>query len=375
MNMKNQLNLDEINMDSTNTPIFVVGYMHSGTTLMKDIIDGHPSVFSCKGESRFFHSLTMLKRRFPNLNDEITRRQFVTYLAKLANSNYRTVEYDTEKELSSFGLSTQVIDKLIAETAHINDHKAFFKVVFDYFTKSAGKERWLEKTPTHLFHIDKILQSIPNAQFIELVRDPRDVLGSKNSRLKATDKMGSRNEIAEKVKNWRVGYDPIWDSLAWKSAIRSGNETAVKHPSKIMRIRYEDLVNSPEAVSKKVFEFLNLTYTSNLLNVSWHNTADESKWSQNGISSDAIGKWKKRLKPRDIIICQKITNVEMNDLKYSQESMPIVANLTMPIALFKSSLEFFERIYRRYKLGGFQYVRTVIENYLIRFKKIAQPKK
>ncbi|MEM7330577.1 MAG: sulfotransferase [Chloroflexota bacterium] len=354
-------------------PIFVIGYMHSGTTMLKDIIERHPSIYSIRGESRFFHSLSMLKRRYPDLNDAQIRRQFVTYLAKLANSNYRSVEYGENQSLEAFNITAHEVDELVKQTATLTSHAMFFKSAFDFYTAKHGKERWLEKTPTHLFHVEKILKTNPEALFIELVRDPRDVLGSKNSRVESADKM-SRNEISQKIKNWRVGYDPIWDSLAWKSAIRSGAETAVKHSGKILRVRYEDLVQSPKAEAQKIFTFLGLEFSEEMLQVSWHNTADETKWQQTGITADSIGKWQKRLNLSDVAVCQFITRAEMNQLSYQKINIPLKSTLMLPSIFLKSGYEFFERIYRRYKLGGTAQVRTVIENYIIRFRGISKSK-
>ena len=46
------------------------------------------------------------------------------------------------------------------------------------FVSKAGKPRWAEKTPAHVFHMDLIHEVFPRAQFIHMIRNGRDVVRS-----------------------------------------------------------------------------------------------------------------------------------------------------------------------------------------------------
>lgn len=344
--------------------------MHSGTTLVHNIIGGHAEIYSPKGETRFFHSFSQIKQNFSELSNDDIRKKYIIFLAKLLRSSYGAALYRDSQSLADFYLDEEVIQTLIKLTEGHTNHTQFFKTIFQYFTVEAGARRWMEKTPNHLFHIETILALFPEALFIELVRDPRDILNSKRSRLLEKHLMSQRSELSRKLHPFQVGYDPLWDSIAWKSAIRCGRETAVNFPGKILRVRYEDLVSQPEQAAQSIFKFLDLPYSSALLNVPWVNTADSSKWRQKGIKSSAVGKWKKNLSQKETYICQTICRREMSYLGYEPTKLPVTAALYIPRILVSSSIEFFQRIYRRYQLGGLSLLRPIFDNYRLLLKNL-----
>jgi len=53
-----------------------------------------------------------------------------------------------------------------------------FRLVFDHLTH--GRKNPLDrKTPQHIFFVDEILRAIPDALFVEIVRDRGDALAPK----------------------------------------------------------------------------------------------------------------------------------------------------------------------------------------------------
>jgi hypothetical protein len=41
--------------------------------------------------------------------------------------------------------------------------------------REQGVRRWADNTPFHLLYIEEIKKTIPNAQFVHMIRDGRDV--------------------------------------------------------------------------------------------------------------------------------------------------------------------------------------------------------
>lgn len=65
--------ISEQDVSKTVTPICIVGYMHSGTTLLFNVLRGHASIYTAAPETKFFEVLPRLKRRFVDLGDiEVT---------------------------------------------------------------------------------------------------------------------------------------------------------------------------------------------------------------------------------------------------------------------------------------------------------------
>lgn len=358
----------------TNYPIFIVGYLHSGTTLLRNIFKDHPAIFTGDGETRFFDYLPMIRRNFPDLQDDQTLRDYLLYLARLIRTNYGKVHIERDVQsfasLSQFGLGQAEIDALFAAAQRERDHGKLFGLVSDALCGANGKARWLEKTPTHLFHIDTILAAVPNARFVAIVRDPRDVLASKRSR-QAEEWVQQSNAERRDVKKIQAGFDPLWDALAWRSAVNAVQAAQAKYPDHVLSIRYEDLVTAQEATVRRISDFIELPFSADLLDVVWANSTTQQQGSR-GMSAASVGKWQKKLSPAMVALAQAVVHKEMRQLHYEPVAVPLTARMAMPFLLGRSGYEFFERLGRRWRVGGFAFVRNVLENYWIRFTNVSR---
>ena len=362
-------------------PIFIVGNVHSGTTLLRRILGAHATVYEVGGETQLFHYLPLHRRCYPNLEDEKTLRAYITYVAKVGKTHYGFVHnwpQDKPAPLAEFSLDESQIDGMMIEAKGITNHGEVIKVVMDYIARSAGKDRWMDKTPGHLLCIDQIIKDIPEAQFVELVRDPRDILSSKRSRSSA-EWMQRRLKIVPNIQKYirfQTGYDPVWDSLTWKSAIRIGTQAQQKHQGQVMRVRYEDLVTEPEQVVTAVCDFLDLSFSAEMLNVGWsNNTTQVGSKKGNGIGTSAIGKGMRLLPREAIIVSQWFTGKEMDALGYERLPISFTAALKLPFVLVKSVIELLQRVYRRWRFGGFYYLKDILfGNMMARFRKSFRPK-
>ncbi len=360
--------------NNLNAPIFVIGYLHSGTSLLKNIIGNHPLIYTGQGETRFFSDLPIIKRKHPDLNNESRRVEYIQQIAKMINTNYGKVFFGTageNGENSDFGITDEQMKQIIANASDVTNYKLLFRNIYDSLTHLFGKKRWLEKTPTHLFHVSEIVDSIPDARFVEIVRDARDVLASKSKRL-SSKSFQKADKNRQHIARNSVGFDPLWDTLAWKSAIRSGSSVQSKYPHQIIRMKYEDLVSDPEKETRRICEFLGIQFDIQMLDVPWRNTVDQTKWKEGGISQAAIGRWKSTLSLEAIALSQWIVRKELKQLNYELMSIPLSARLKIPLLFMRSGIEFGQRLYRRYRLGGTTYIRNVLSNYWIRLINIVK---
>ncbi len=366
----------------TNYPIFIVGYLHSGTTLLRNIFKDHPAIFTGDGETRFFDYLPMIRRNFPDLADDQILRDYLFYLVRIIRTNYGKVhiEQDGASSVSfaDFGLSQAASDTLFTAAQAQRHHAKLFALVSDALCVANGKTRWLEKTPTHLFHIEAILQAVPTARFVAIVRDPRDVLASKRSR-QAEEWVEQATVARRDVKKIQAGFDPLWDALAWRAAVNAVQAAQVQHPEQVLAIRYEDLVTDQAATVKRICTFVDLPYSAEMLDVVWANSTTQQQ-GRRGMSAASVGKWQKKLTPAMVALAQMVAKKEMQTLRYPLASIPWSARLAMPLLIGRSGYEFFERLGRRWRVGGFSFVRNVLENYWIRLlnvsgRTVAVPKK
>ena len=124
------------------------------------------------------------------------------------------------------------------------------------YAHQQGKPRAGDKTPSHLLHIDLLAASFPQARFVHIVRDGRDVVPS--------------------ILGMQFGPDRFAEAvLFWQRRVEQGLAGgAALGPERYREIRYEALVADPEAgAPRRVCPFLGLEYSAEMLR--YHERADE----------------------------------------------------------------------------------------------------
>lgn len=336
-------------------PIFIAGYMHTGTTLTQQVLGRHDQVFTGGGETRHFSHLSVIKRKYPDLNDDEVLADYVAYLLQVICTGYSRVNLDNTDQdplqvIASCGLTSEDVEALLSEARLNRDHAVLMGTAYDYLTAKAGKERWLDKSPGYVMVLDSILELFPESKVIVLVRDPRDILASK---LRRSQKQGN--------------YDPLWDTISWRAAVRAGDNARSKYPDRIIRVRYEDLVSDPQHEFRRITEFLDLEYDDKMLSVDWVNTATVGV-SGPGIGTSAIGKWRKSLPESDVFVCQQLAKEEMVRNGYQLEDLPPTVRLKSPIIIGRSTGDFVARLYKKWTEGGVDHLLNGVDGYRLRFK-------
>jgi len=123
--------------------------MKSGTTLLRVMLGRHPDVFGGL-ETRWFD---------PEMRDGWKQR------------DSRRQKWFRE----FYDMSLEDMDRL-REASH--NGTEFFAACMDLCARRAGKQRWIEKTPDNVLHLSLIHECWPDAKFIHVVRDFRDVYAS-----------------------------------------------------------------------------------------------------------------------------------------------------------------------------------------------------
>lgn len=107
------------------------------------------------------------------------------------------------------------------------------------YAEHQGKPRWGDKTPIYIESMRTIARGLPEAHFIHLIRDGRDV--------------------AVSLLRLEWGGDAGRRAKMWKERIERGREQARKLEW-YLEIRYEDLVGDPEPTLRRVLDFIDLPW-------------------------------------------------------------------------------------------------------------------
>jgi len=121
------------------------------------------------------------------------------------------------------------------------------RAVFDAYASAYGKPRWGDKTPGYVHFLPELAQLFPDAQFIHVVRDGREVAVSVSER------------------DWWPG-SPVSAAFWWRRYVRVGREAGTRlGPDRYLELRLERLIADPQAELGSVCAFLGESYDPAML--------------------------------------------------------------------------------------------------------------
>jgi Sulfotransferase family len=149
--------------------------------------------------------------------------------------------------------------------------------------RRAGKPRFGDKTPPYVAIVPELLALYPDARFINLIRDGRDV--------------------AISFVDAHFHGRPYHADFEWTQALRFAERwRASTHADRILDVRYEDLVRDPETVLRRICDFLGETFELEMIAAHRDRLTlipDRERWIQEKlarpINADAIAAWRKRV--------------------------------------------------------------------------------
>jgi hypothetical protein len=203
----------------------IVGVPRSGTTLLRMMIDAHPGV-AVPPETGFLPALADLEPVEGSCREAL---EIIT--------GFHTWP---DFHLDAPALRTAV-DRL-APASPAEAARAFYRAYAHRF----GKEQWGDKTPTYGGELPRIASLLPEARFIHIIRDGRDVvLSVRNLWFRPADTLEAC------ARDWAT-------RLAQTRALGAG-------VASYLEIRYEALVAFPENTLREVCRFLDLPFDARML--------------------------------------------------------------------------------------------------------------
>ena len=227
--------------------VFIVGSGRSGTTILKNEL-------SSRYHIRFPVELPALGRmikayfvwRIVNFNAtfEMINSFFTSLLVKSYDVDIET--RDTEGKVKNYNISKEYgFDRIYLKNLVDKDDVGFSNLYIALLKRIVNTADTTDaigdKTPWNTFHMRKIASNFPNALFVHIVRDGREVAASYEKSLGELMNL----TVTDGAKRWR-------DSLSKVSSMRGflGD--------RLIEIRYEDLVRDPDATLDRLSRRLGL---------------------------------------------------------------------------------------------------------------------
>jgi len=261
--------------------IFVTGSSRSGTTMMSRVLNNNPVVFSFN-ELHFFEQLCEPAK----LNVAISYDEALNLCDRLVGiQNDGFLVY---KKRGKYNDNAKAILKSITDANYtpVKVYIAFIAAM----AQSHGKQIGCDQTPRNVLYIEDILNNVPEAKIICMVRDPRSVLLSQKNKWKRRFLGARAIPLKESIRSY-FNYHPYTITKLWLAATRQSVKW--EDDKRVFTLKFEDIVDDPEKMISRVCAFLDIEFKPAMLQIphfgSSHKTDAGSKLE---ISSSAKAVWK-----------------------------------------------------------------------------------
>lgn len=198
--------------DGGPTPIFIVGMHRSGTTLLEQMLAGHPDV-AALGELYDFTSAT---------------------------------RYMTDHHCKG------VIDATLVERARSADLSVAGKRYLDGLRwRIGGSRHFTDKLPSNFLNIGFIAQALPQAKILHMVRDPVETCFS------------NLRELFSDANPYSYDLRELADYYGWYAELM--NHWHARFAGRILDVEYARLLTDPESQLRRVTEFCGLQFDPAML--------------------------------------------------------------------------------------------------------------
>lgn len=272
-------------------PIFIIGTERSGTNLLRLILNAHPQI-AVPHPPHIMKLFGPLEHHYGNLDHDRNFRRLISDVCRMVELHPYPWEIRLNRE--------QVFREVLARNL-----LCIYFAIYDQYLAATGKGRWCCKSTFMIEQVGEILGYYPDARFILMVRDGRDVAVSAKSSI---------------FNHYHVFYS----ARRWQREQRLGIDWLARLPRhQIMLLKYEELTaDSPKIVSQ-LCDFLGEQFDSRMLahhrtgeakksgslSISWQNTAKP-------VLSNNTEKFRSGLTGDEVALFEAIAFREMQELGY-----------------------------------------------------------
>lgn len=267
--------------------VFVGGFPSGGTDLLKNILNAHPQVY-INGEMPFLYKLAEFGFTENSIiNSENEYEKFIKLLKKLDEwNNFENIDYIPKNYPVNVGI-----------------------LLNNIFT-SKNSIIWGNKTPQNTENINALSSIFPNAKFIIITRDIRDVC------LSWKNKWGKNIYLCAHKWNKRM------------ISIKKHEDS-----DKLLIIKFEDLLSNLEKTTLNITDFLDIDYSKDMLEYHNHITdiIDGKINYGKKIKTTNHNKWATQFNNKEIERIERIAFNSMLHFKYP----PSLARNSKKLNLFE----------------------------------------
>ena len=222
------------------SPVVAIGLPRSGSSLLSDILSQTDDYF-------VFDDLYLYRRAMglgvTGALTDVQLDNLIDWLGWQVRARIKHGVFDTTR--TSIDLeAVDRMDEALRATFQGEDvlwHELLTEWI-GRLTLHHGCTRWGFKAPQDFMHIDLYRTLFPGVKFVYLYRDPREMMASLKH---VRDQDGDPRQ-----------YHPAVYARYWRLASETVERACAAHPGLIHTVRFEDLVDEPQAQAERIAGFL-----------------------------------------------------------------------------------------------------------------------
>lgn len=268
-------------------PIFVRGMSRSGGTLLVTILDAHPMISMSYELYPTLFDAHLDDKLLQQIAEKLWRNRFKKdSIASAVPAFTKFISRAERGGIDNVALGGLLIDFLEGRgpIKTTEDKLLFIAECCQHKMYRDNKQYWGLKCSNRY---QDYLATWPQAIFLNIIRDGRDVLASQMN-------TGSFNHTPKEL------------GISWSNTHRKFRELMDQIPNQAFEIKYEELVRSPEVELRMLMQKMELPFDMALLN---HENRDLTLFKSHHLSmeqvkrpinANKIGRWKQDLSESDL---------------------------------------------------------------------------
>jgi len=251
------------------SPLFIVGAPRSGNTLTRRVMMASDQIY-IPPETYVLGEVLTRWRKWRGLH----WRERVWLFSAFFDRHRRFPDFEIDS-LAPF------VEQACALGEDQQDIYQLIDLFYAFMAREHGftEARWGDKTPWNTVHLKEIVKTYPDAYYLHLKRDGRDV-------------------VASQLKSDMRDFDE--SAKRWVDANASCRQHLKRAKRPALEIAYEDLVSDPETVFRQIFDWADLSFDPDFLTKVPDRLGDVGRHEHHAavtrpITASSIGKWKQSL--------------------------------------------------------------------------------
>ncbi len=204
--------------------LFIIGSPRSGTTFLAGLLK--PTIYGEPFETQFILKYNKKLKQYGNITH-------ICNLTALVN------DIKSERAIAQWGIDIDAIE--IKE--NLGDNFSYVDVVDEICkTLMASKDKvlWGDKTPHYILELEALTKLYPEAKYLYIIRDGRDVA------LSLLRKVWGPNNVYSCALQWQEANNKSQFEIIKK----------LEQKGQLIVIRYETLIDEPESECERIYAFL-----------------------------------------------------------------------------------------------------------------------